>query len=80
MLEVRQDKPIDPTLWSVLDSVRKAAIELKLDFFVGGAMARDIVLVHVLGERITRATRDVDLGLYINDWDECETNPVRGIC
>ena len=70
MLEVRQDKPIDPTLWSVLDSVRKAAIELKLDFFVGGAMARDIVLVHVLGERITRATRDVDLGFYINDWDE----------
>lgn len=32
-------------------------------------MARDITLTHVFGQEVKRATRDVDLGLYLDGWD-----------
>ncbi|WP_235514517.1 nucleotidyl transferase AbiEii/AbiGii toxin family protein [Acidovorax sp. Root217] len=48
----------------------KAATQaLGIDVFVGGAMARDIMLTHVYGQAVLRATRDVDIGLYIDSWE-----------
>ena len=70
MFEVRPDRPVDALLKEVLQQVCDATAALKLEFFVGGAMARDILLTHVFGQKLARATRDVDLGLYVNDWDE----------
>jgi predicted nucleotidyltransferase len=70
MLEVRADRPIDPMLQQILRQVCEVTATLDLEFFVGGAMARDILLTHVFGQKLARATRDVDLGLYVNDWDE----------
>lgn len=68
MLEVRADKPVDALMKEMLQQVCEATSALNLEFFVGGAMARDILLTHVFGQKLARATRDVDLGLYVNDW------------
>lgn len=68
MLEVRADKPVDALMKEMLQQVCEATAALNLEFFVGGAMARDILLTHVFGQKLARATRDVDLGLYVNDW------------
>lgn len=73
MLELRPDSPIDPVLHEILQHAKEATSALGIDFFVGGAMARDILLVHVHGQRVNRATRDVDIGLFLQDWASFDT-------
>lgn len=70
ILEVLPHRPIDPLLKEILQQVCQTTHMLKLEFFVGGAMARDILLSHVFDQRTIRATRDVDLGVYVNHWEE----------
>ena len=37
-------------------------------YFVGGALARDLLLFHVFGEPSGRATRDVDVTVFVEEW------------
>lgn len=69
MLKVRADHPVDPGLHAMLVHAKAATQALGIDVFVGGAMARDIMLTHVHGQPVRRATRDVDIGLFIDSWD-----------
>ena len=69
MLKRLPDRDIDPILRAILEQARNATDALEIPFFVGGAMARDIILTHVFGQEVKRATRDVDLGLYLDGWD-----------
>ena len=50
-----------------VDAVMKA---LDLPYFIVGAMARDILLTHVFGLAPGLATRDLDIGIAMKDWDE----------
>ena len=50
-----------------VDAVMKA---LDLPYFIVGAMARDILLTHVFGLATGLATRDLDIGIAMRDWDE----------
>lgn len=68
-LKVRADRPIDRGLHAILAHAKAATQALGIDVFVGGAMARDIMLTHVYGQAVRRATRDVDIGLYIDSWE-----------
>jgi predicted nucleotidyltransferase len=52
-----------------VDTVMKA---LDLPYFIVGATARDILLTHVFGLATGLATRDVDIGIAVEDWDEFE--------
>lgn len=67
-LQVRDDRPLDPLAVNLLRHVDEAARELALDWFIGGATARDIVLTHVYGIDPERATADVDIGVCIEAW------------
>ena len=67
-LIVRPDRPVDSVLLDILRRADAAARELGIDYFVGGALARDLILQHVFGKNTGRATRDVDLGIGIDDW------------
>jgi predicted nucleotidyltransferase len=67
---IRPDKPIPPLLMKLLTHVDKAARELQLPYFIGGAFARDLLLVHVHGLAIPRPTRDVDIGVAVQSWRE----------
>ncbi|CAN7592311.1 nucleotidyl transferase AbiEii/AbiGii toxin family protein [Acidovorax sp. LjRoot129] len=68
MLKTSPDRPVDPLLRDILQLASTAARSLHIDFFVGGALARDLMLWHVHGQSTGRATRDVDLGLHLTDW------------
>ncbi len=69
MLRVLADRPIEPGLHAILAHAKAATQALGIRVFVGGAMARDIMLTHVHGQEVRRATRDVDIGLYIDSWE-----------
>lgn len=72
MLSVAPEHPVDPETLEVLRQVDRAARALTLEYFVVGAMARDILLSGVFGLATGRATRDVDLGIVLEAWLQFE--------
>ncbi len=77
MLSVARERPIDPVTLEVLRQFDRVARELALDYFVVGAMARDILLTGVFGLSAGRATRDVDLAVAVEGWLQFEAIKVR---
>jgi len=61
-------KTIDPITVEILEIVNRAANELSVPYFLVGAKARDILLHHVLGANVQRATLDYDFAIEIKDW------------
>lgn len=54
-------------LYGIVDGIaQKAGIE----YFIIGAMARDLVLHHGFGATLERGTRDVDFAIQVASWDE----------
>ena len=77
MHSIKPDKPVPPILVKLLTQVDAAARELRLPYFVGGAFARDLLLVHVHGFNIPRPTRDVDIGVAVQSWREFDQLKTR---
>lgn len=69
-LSVRPNRPVDPLTVAVSREIISLARKLDLQYFLAGAMARDIVLTNVFGIDIGRATRDVDFAVAVADWDQ----------
>mgnify|MGYP001579383480 CR=1 FL=1 len=69
-LSVKPDRPVDALTVAVSREIDSLARELKLPYFLAGAMARDIVLTNVYGIDIGRATRDVDFAVAVANWDQ----------
>ena len=63
-------RPIDPVTCLVLQLIDDAATATGSRYFVAGAAARDLMLVNVFGLPPSRATRDIDFGIAIRNWDE----------
>ena len=61
-----------PATLEVLRAVDRVARELRVDYFVLGATARDIVLYGVFGIDPDRGTLDVDLAVAVHDWSQFE--------
>jgi len=74
---VRTDRPLDPTLLIILGTVDRVAVDCGIDYFVAGAMARDILLTHVFGIDTGRATRDVDFAIAVESWDQFDLVKAR---
>ncbi|MBI5329678.1 MAG: nucleotidyl transferase AbiEii/AbiGii toxin family protein [Betaproteobacteria bacterium] len=72
-LSIRPDLPVEPRLLDILRRVDAVARGQGIDYFVGGALARDLILLHVFGKDTGRATRDVDLGICIDDWSRLDS-------
>jgi predicted nucleotidyltransferase len=72
MHSIRADRPVEPLIVDVLSHISEAARQLGLSYFVAGALARDLMLQHVYGLDIGRATRDVDIGIAVENWDQFE--------
>lgn len=64
---------INDTSVAVLSEIDTISRELKFDFFIVGAMARDILLQHAHGLPTIRATSDIDIGVFVSDWDRFRT-------
>ena len=64
---VPPERPLPEDVTAILRHVA-AARERGIEYSVGGAVARDLLLFHVFGQRTTRATRDVDAMVFVEDW------------
>ena len=53
----------------VLTSLQEACHDLGMDFYVIGALARDLHLQHLSDIDVPRATRDVDVAIAVGGWD-----------
>jgi predicted nucleotidyltransferase len=67
MLQVDASRPLDDLTLAVLRAFRGVAADGQ--WFVCGAMARDILTWHVHGVPLPGATRDVDLAIAVPGWD-----------
>ncbi len=61
---------IDSDTIDVLLAIKEVADSLGIAFFVVGASARDIILQHCYNATPHRATKDVDIGVEVADWDQ----------
>ncbi len=77
MLCVASERPVPSTTLAILALVDRVARELALDYFVTGAMARDILLYCVFGLDTGRATLDVDLAVALDSWPQFEEIKAR---
>jgi len=77
MLSVPRERRLDPVMLEVFRHVDGVARDLAVDYFVIGAMARDILLAGVFGLSAGRATRDVDLAVAMQGWQEFEAMKAR---
>jgi predicted nucleotidyltransferase len=62
VLSIKPDRLVHAVTVAVSRQIDQIAREFSVPYFLAGAMARDIVLTHVYGIDIGRATRDVDFG------------------
>ncbi|MCL6097367.1 MAG: nucleotidyl transferase AbiEii/AbiGii toxin family protein [Bacteroidetes bacterium] len=61
---------IDPFTLEVLTLVSKITDTFKMDFFVIGATARDIIFNLVHGIKIQRGTNDIDFSVRVRNWED----------
>ena len=66
---VDEDRPLDPATLHILSVVNRVATELKLAYILVGATARDLLLYHVFGFHVSRATADVDFAFMVDSWE-----------
>src|SRR5215475_4117570 len=67
---VLPNNPVDPSIVRVLRTLDPIARGAGCAYFVAGATARDLLLVNVHGLRPGRATRDIDFGIAVEDWNQ----------
>ena len=63
---------IDQETIDICELVNKVAKQLNIKFFLIGALARDLIMIHGYNIDTLRATLDLDLGLLVNSWEEYE--------
>lgn len=69
LCKVDVSRPLDPTTLHILSVVNSVAGELAIPYIVVGAMARDLLLFHVFGIPVTRATADIDFAIAVDSWE-----------
>ncbi|MBB3226632.1 putative nucleotidyltransferase [Luteibacter sp. Sphag1AF] len=67
-IPLRDGAPFPKAFTDVLSAAKEAATDLDIRVTIVGATARDIVLSHIHGVDIYRATADVDIALAVADW------------
>lgn len=71
-ISIPSNRPLDPGLLKVLRRIHAACRAQGLAYLLTGAMAREILLVHVHGLPPGRATLDVDFGVLVQTWEAFE--------
>ena len=61
---------IDKVAVSALDQIHQIMSSMNIPFFIVGATARDILLEVHYGIRSKRATVDIDIAVFIDNWDQ----------
>lgn len=74
---IRADRPVDPITIEILREVAIGAEAEGVAHMLVGASARDVLLTHVFGLEIKRATYDVDFAVAVKDWQQFEALRAR---
>jgi predicted nucleotidyltransferase len=69
LLSIRDDRPLDPWTAEILQAIDRPLQKLECPYMLVGAMARDLLLVHVFGMKVMRATRDLDFAIAVESWE-----------
>lgn len=62
----------NPELKEILQALNSFFQSKKIDFYIVGATARDILLTNLYGLIPERKTMDIDIAIAISDWEEFE--------
>jgi len=71
-ISLELSEKLDPGFVEVILEVHKAASVLEIPFFLIGATARDIILLHMHNIEPMRATLDIDCAVQVESWDRFE--------
>lgn len=69
-LSISPERPVDPGTLSILDLIDKLLRNAKIPYMLVGATARDLLLYHVFGHAVTRATYDLDFAVLVDSWEQ----------
>lgn len=72
-LQLRADRPLDQERYASLAALDGVLKGLQCPYMLVGATARDILLYNVFGQRVFRATQDVDIAISIDSWERFDT-------
>jgi predicted nucleotidyltransferase len=70
MPSIKPDYPLDSIVLAVMREMDALIREMKLSYFVCGAVARDILLHHIHGIQTGRTTADVDFAVAVESWEQ----------
>ena len=74
---LKLELPLEPGVLRVIAAVQAGARAQGLEPMLVGAAARDLLLVHVHGQRVRRATKDVDFAVALASWEAFEQLKTR---
>lgn len=72
MLSVPPERPVDPAVCSILEILNRELENERIDYFLIGASARDLLMYHVFEIRSGRATKDTDFAIALKSWNQFE--------
>ncbi|MDE2422999.1 MAG: hypothetical protein KGN31_02185 [Betaproteobacteria bacterium] len=68
--EIRPDKPLKKEYLKLLELFDRITRYLKINYFLVGAQARDLIISNVYNKSTGQATYDLDLAVCIEDWEK----------
>jgi predicted nucleotidyltransferase len=72
-LSVSPDRPVESFTLSILELIDRLLRDAKVRYMLVGATARDLLLYHVFGHAVTRATYDLDFAILVDSWEQFDT-------
>jgi predicted nucleotidyltransferase len=69
-LFISPERPVDPLTLSILELIDGLLRDAKIHYMLVGATARDLLLYHVFGHAVTRATYDLDFAILVDSWEQ----------
>jgi predicted nucleotidyltransferase len=69
-LSISPERPADPFTLSTLELIDRLLRDAKIPYMLVGATARDLLLYHVFGHAVTRATYDLDFAILVDSWEQ----------
>src|ERR1700728_2427293 len=69
-LSISPERPVDPVTLSILELIDGRLRNAKILSMLVGATARDLLLYHVFGHAVTRATYDLGFAVLVDSWEQ----------
>jgi predicted nucleotidyltransferase len=69
-ISISAERPLDPPTLAILELTDRLLRTAEIPYMLVGATARDLLLYHVYGHVVTRATYDVDFAVLVDSWTQ----------